>query len=275
MLKDIIRKNPKNPVLITVPHSGSYYPELFKKYIKLDLDKIREIEDFQSDKILKLLKKESVDILIAKCSRAVVDLNRSRKSIDNDMFNEIVIIDQPDEKKMISYGLGVFPKIINNKSIFKIKLPVSYSKKMLEEYYDPFHKSLSKQLGFLLKKFGFCYHFDLHTMPLRALKHFKVKPDIVLGNNFGKSSSENLISYIKNRFEKFGLKVEINNPYAGGFITRKYGNPLVGIETVQIEINRSLYMDEKNLRINDIHYLQKIFSEIFNNFGYSYRLAAE
>ena len=275
MLEYIIRKNPKNPVLITVPHSGTYYPELFKKYLKLDLDKIRKIEDYQSDKILKLIKKDSVDIIIAKCSRAVVDLNRSRKSIDNDMFNEIVLIEQPDEKKMISYGLGVFPKIISNESIFKTKLPFSYSKKMLEEYYDPFHQSLSKQLEFLLKKFCFCFHFDLHTMPLRALKHFKIKPDIVLGNNFGKSSSENLISYIKNSFEKFGLKVEINNPYAGGFITRKYGNPLAGVETIQIEINRSLYMDETNLRINDIHYLQKIFSEIFNNFEYSLRLAAE
>lgn len=275
MLKYFIRKNPKNPVLITVPHSGSFYPELFKNYIKLNLDKIRKIEDYHSDKILKLVKKENVDILIAKCSRAVVDLNRSRKSVDNDMFNGTVIIGQPDEKKMISYGLGVFPRFISNKSIFKTKLPLSYSKKMLEEYYDPFHKSLSNQLEFLLKKFGFCYHFDLHTMPSKALKHFKVKPDIALGNNFGKSSSENLISYVKNSFEKFGLKVEINNPYAGGFITRKYGNPLAGIETVQIEVNRSLYMDETNFKINNIYYLQKIFSEIFNNFGYSFRLAAE
>ena len=247
-----IRNDPKNPVLITVPHSGSFYPELFKKYIKLDLDKIRKIEDYQSHKILKLIKKENVDFLIAKCSRAVVDLNRSRKSIDNDMFNGVAIIGQPDEKKMLSYGLGVFPRFISNKSIFKTKLPLSYSKKMLEEYYDPFHKSLSNQLEFLLKKFGFCYHFDLHTMPSKALKHFKIKPDIVLGNNFGKSSSENLIYNIKNRFEKFGLKVEINNPYAGGYITRHYGNPLIGIETIQIEINRSLYMDEKNLKIHNI-----------------------
>ena len=81
-----------------------------------------------------------------------MDLNRSRKSIDNEMFNGVVIIDQPDEKKMLSYGLGVFPKIISNKSIFKTKLSISYSKKMLEKYYDPFHISLSKQLEFLLKR---------------------------------------------------------------------------------------------------------------------------
>ena len=275
MINYNIRNDPKNPVLITVPHAGSFYPELFKKYIKLELDKIRKIEDYQSDKILKLIKKDNADILIAKCSRAVVDLNRSRKSIDNDLFNGVVINEQQDEKKMISYGLGVFPKIISNKLIFKAKLPTSYARKMLEKYYDPFHKSLSNQLDFLLKKFGFCYHFDLHTMPSHALNHFKVKPHIVLGNNFGKSSSKNLIYNIKNCFEKFGLKVEINNPYAGGYITRHYGNPLVGIETIQIEINRSLYMDETNLKINKIDYLQKIFSEIFNNFEYSQKKATE
>ena len=122
-----IRNDPKNPVLITVPHAGCFYPELFKKYIKLDLDKIRKIEDYQSDKILKLIKKENIDFLIAKCSRAVVDLNRSRKSIDNDMFNGIAIIGQPDEKKMLSYGLGVFPKIISNKSILEVLLSASNS----------------------------------------------------------------------------------------------------------------------------------------------------
>ena len=133
-----IRNDPKNPVLITVPHAGSFYPELFKKYIKLDLDKIRKIEDYQSDKILKLIKKENIDFLIAKCSRAVVDLNRSRKSIDNDMFNGVAIIGQPDEKKMLSYGLGVFPKIISNKSIFKTKLSISYSKKCWKNIMIPF-----------------------------------------------------------------------------------------------------------------------------------------
>ena len=45
-----------------------------------------------------------------------------------------------------------------------------------------------------------------------------------------------IIDFVKNSFEKFDLKVEINNPYAGGFITRKYGNPLTGVETIQIEI---------------------------------------
>lgn len=86
MFNEFIRNNPKNPVLITVPHSGDYYPDIFLKNMRLNLDKVRKIEDFKSNEIIKLIEKESADFLIAKCSRAVVDLNRSRKAIDNNMF---------------------------------------------------------------------------------------------------------------------------------------------------------------------------------------------
>ena len=41
-----------------------------------------------------------------------------------------------------------------------------------------------------------------------------------------------------------GLRVRRNQPYAGGFTTQRYGRPSVGRHTLQIEINRALYMDE-------------------------------
>ena len=108
---------------------------------------------------------------------------------------------------MISYGLGVFLKLFLINQFLKQSYQ-SHIQKNVEEYYDPFHKSLLKQLEFLLKKFGFCYHFDLHTMPSKALKHFKIKPDIVLGNNFGKSSSENLIYNIKTVLRNLVLRLK-------------------------------------------------------------------
>jgi len=112
-------------------------------------------------------------------------------------------------------------------------------------------------------------------MPSKALKNFKNEPDIVLGNNFGKSCSIELLNYIKNNLKTLGLNVEVNNPYAGGFITRNYGNPSIGVETLQIEINRKLYMCEEKLSLNNINLIQKIFSDIFNDFNYSSKLAAE
>ena len=117
MYLKFIRKNPKNPVLISVPHSGNFYPELFLKYLKLNLNEVRKIEDFKSDEILNLINKDSADVIIAQCSRAVIDLNRSRKAVDNSMFSEIFEKKNIDEKKMIGFGLGVFPKSISNNQI--------------------------------------------------------------------------------------------------------------------------------------------------------------
>ena len=257
MFNEFIRNNPKNPVLITVPHTGDYYPDIFLKNMRLNLDKVRKIEDFKSSEIIKLIEKDSADFLIAKCSRAVVDLNRSRKAIDKNMFNQIILNSHVDEKKMISYGLGVFPKIILNENIFHEKLPTTYANYILETFYDPFHSSIQNQIEILLSKFGVCYHFDLHSMPFKAVKNMKEKPDIVLGSNYHTSCSLELLNYIKNNFEKFGLNVSVNHPYAGGFITRNYGKPSIGVETLQIEVNRHLYMDEEKLTLRNIKYFTR------------------
>ena len=275
MLKELIRKNPDNPILITVPHAGNIYPDLFIKNLKINLCEVRRIEDYQSNKILDQIDEQMADIIIAQCSRAVVDLNRSRNAIDYTMFSQVFEHEPVSEKQMIKYGLGVFPNKIFGKTILKSPLPFSYAIHMLEQYYDPFHKSLNKQIMYLNNTFGFCYHIDLHTMPSKALLNFKKEPDIVLGDNFGKSCSIELINYFQNVFQENGFTVEVNNPYAGGFITRNYGNPSQGVHTIQIEINRKIYMDENKLSLKDIKKLQETFAKIFNNLELSEKIAAE
>ena len=275
MLKELIRKNPDNPILITVPHAGNIYPDLFIKNLKINLCEVRRIEDYQSNKILDQIDEQMADIIIAQCSRAVVDLNRSRNAIDHSMFTQVFEHEPVSEKQMIKYGLGVFPNKIFGKTILKSPLPFSYAIHMLEHYYDPFHKSLNKQIMYLNNTFGFCYHIDLHTMPSKALLNFKKEPDIVLGDNFGKSCSIGLINYFQNIFQENGFTVEVNNPYAGGFITRNYGNPSKGVHTIQIEINRKIYMDENKLSLKDMNIIQEIFAKIFNNLKLSDKIAAK
>ena len=41
--------------------------------------------------------------------------------------------------------------------------------------------------------------------------------------------------------------MQVNRPYAGGFITEYYGNPARGVHALQLEINRALYLDEATL----------------------------
>jgi len=44
-----------------------------------------------------------------------------------------------------------------------------------------------------------------------------------------------------------GYRVSRNTPYAGGYTTETYGRPHFGVHVLQIEIDRSLYLDEARL----------------------------
>ena len=82
MLKELIRKNPDTPILFTVPHAGDIYPNLFIKNLKVNLCEVRRIEDYQSDKLLDKIDEHMSYIIVAQCSRAVGELNRSNNAID-------------------------------------------------------------------------------------------------------------------------------------------------------------------------------------------------
>ena len=77
-------------------------------------------------------------------------------------------------------------------------------------------------------------------------KNFQ-RADIVLGDRFGTACAPELISHAHNTLSALGLRVQRNNPYAGGFTTYHYGRPAAGVHALQIEINRRLYMDEDQI----------------------------
>ena len=85
-----IRKTPITPLIISVPHAGSYYPKEFLKYKSIDIKKLKIMEDFKTDTFIDKINLNLADIFIAECSRAVVDLNRSRQSLDDSMFNSMM-----------------------------------------------------------------------------------------------------------------------------------------------------------------------------------------
>ena len=48
-------------------------------------------------------------------------------------------------------------------------------------------------------------------------------------------------------FEAHGRTVALNRPYAGGYVTQTWARPKEGFHALQIEIDRSLYLDEETL----------------------------
>tara|TARA_B100002051_G_scaffold272420_1_gene309135 strand:+ start:1710 stop:2537 length:828 start_codon:yes stop_codon:yes gene_type:complete len=275
-MKKYLSNNKYSPIMISVPHAGTFYPKEFIKNKVIKLDELRDMEDFKCHKIIEKLDKNLVDIIVADCSRSVIDLNRSRDSIDDDMFIDKFLHKKSSETLMINSGLGVIPKKFNNKFIFSEKLPKVYADNLLKKYYDPYHNTLFNNLKAIKNKFGFAILIDLHSMPSDVLNNKEKQTDIIIGDNFGKSCSKNIRNFVFNHFEKNNYLVKLNAPYAGGYITRTYGKKLLGLHAIQIEINKNLYLDEKSLKIKkNLESLQNIFSDLIYKFIEIKNVAAE
>ena len=146
---------------------------------------------------------------------------------------------------------------------------------MLEKFYDPFHKKLNQRINYLKSKFGFVYLIDIHSTPTLSKDKYNF-PDIIIGDNFGKSSNENFKKYLISHFDCLDLRCSINNPYSGGYITRKYGKKDRNVNVIQIEISKNYYMDEKTFEIKiNLNKIQNIFKNIVENFNFNEAIAAE
>ena len=270
-----IRKTPITPLIISIPHAGSYYPKEFLKYKSIDIKKLKIMEDFKTDTFIDKINLNLADIFIAECSRAVVDLNRSRQSLDVSMFNSKIKTTPHEEVLLIKSGLGVIPSKCYTEEIFKSKLPNFYISKMLEKYYDPFHKNLSKRINYLKSKFGVVYLIDIHSTPTLSNNN-KNFPDVIIGDNFGKSSEENFKNDLINHFKNLNLRLSINSPYSGGYITRRYGEKDKNVNVIQLEISKNYYMNENTFELkNNLNNVKNIFKSIVEKLRVKTSIAAE
>ena len=270
-----IRKTPITPLIISIPHAGGYYPKEFLKYKSIDINKLKIMEDFKTDTFIDKINLNLADIFIAECSRAVVDLNRSRQSLDDTMFNSKIKPTPHEEVLLIKSGLGVIPSKCYTEKIFKSKLPNFYISKMLKKYYDPFHKKLSKRINYLKSKFDVVYLIDIHSTPTLSNNN-KTFPDVIIGDNFGKSSEENFKNDLINHFKNLDLRFSINSPYSGGYITRRYGKKDKNVNVIQLEISKNYYMNENTFELKEnLNNIKNIFKNIVEKLNVKTSKAAE
>ena len=116
----------------------------------------------------------------------------------------------------------------------------------LDRLYRPYHAALQNLIGEALVLFGRAVVIDCHSMPGFAAMGAR-RPDIVLGDRYGLSCSTSTMTAVETAFVQGGYNVVRNAPYAGGYVTTHYGrsaqDPQRVVETVQVEINRDLYLN--------------------------------
>ena len=126
--------------------------------------------------------------------------------------------------------------------------------KLVELIYQPFHSDISQLVKQKRQSAnGPIYHLDLHSMPSVGTKMHKDpgerRADIVVSDSLGKSSRPEFVDLVISSYVRAGFKVGYNWPYQGGRLTEHYGKPAENHHTVQVELNRCLYMNEENKKV--------------------------
>ncbi len=242
------------------PHSGRDYTAQFLRQSVLDDQTIRSSEDAFVDQLFAAAPEFGAPLLLAQAPRAYVDLNRSPDELDPALIKGIRTVSY--NPRIVS-GLGVVPRVVSNgRCIYSGKLSMSEVQDRLNTCWRPYHDTLTELLAETRAEFGEAILIDCHSMPHEAVRNTTSKgapPQIVIGDRFGASAASDVVDQVEAAFERVGLRVARNAPFAGAYIAQHYGRPSQNQHAIQIEIDRSVYMDEAAVRPNgDFHTFRKV-----------------
>lgn len=240
------------PLVVASPHSGSFYPADLIEASGLSKTALRRSEDCYIDDLFSTAQELGAPVLRANYARAYLDLNREPYELDPEMFSDPLPNYCNTSSARVAAGLGTIARIVaNQKEIYSRKLTLAEAEARINRIYKPYHETLRRLVNRTHDRFGFCILLDCHSMPSVGLPASSRKPqetvDVVLGDRNGLSCLAAITEETERIFGSMGYSVVLNNPYAGGHTTQHYGDPANGVHAVQIELNRTLYMDEDTL----------------------------
>ncbi len=189
-----------------------------------------------------------VPVLAAGFHRSFIDANRARDDID------VELLDGPwpgdlHPSSACQRGMGLIRRLVlPGVPVYATRLPVAEVQARITRYYDPYHTQLASLIDAAHAAFGVSCHIDCHSMKSVGnsmnIDVGQDRPDMVVSDLEGQASDPFLLRWVATTLRSLGYRVQVNHPYRGAEIVRRHGQPAAGRHSIQIEIKRSLYMDE-------------------------------
>lgn len=251
----LVPKSVKSPLIFASPHSGRIYPDELLASTRLSRSALRQSEDCYVDLLFASAPKLGAPLVKALFPRAYIDVNRRDDELDPRMFSGALTRRADSKSSRVLAGLGAVPRIVaDGKNIYARKLKPEEAEVRLSACYYPYHKALKALIRQTREQFGVAIVIDCHSMP--AIGGAPMRPgepsvDFVIGDRFGTSAAPGLTGLIETFLSQRNYVVTRNTPYAGGHVANSYGRPSNGVHVVQIEINRSLYLNEEKFTRTD------------------------
>lgn len=232
------------------PHSGRDYPEAFISQSPLSFRHLRSSEDAFVDLLFDGAPLHGAPLLVALRPRAYVDLNRAPEELDPSLIEGLR---RSNLNPRVASGLGVIPRVVSKgRVIHPARISAQEAERRLVSVWHPYHRALTRLMEEAKLRHGGALLIDCHSMPREALSSVGERgaplPEIVLGNRYGASCGAGIMAEVEAAFREAGFRVATNVPFAGAYIAQTYGRPSAGHHVVQVEIDRSLYIDEESLR---------------------------
>jgi N-formylglutamate deformylase len=259
------------PVVYDSPHSGTHYPDDFGVSVAQPI--LRMAEDTHVEKLYAAAPAHGATLIAANFPRSYIDCNRSLLDIDEALLTTNwpgpINVSRKTEK-----GIGlVWRKLDTGEDIYDRKLSVAEVQARIAQCYAPYHKAVRDAINRTRKHYGAVWHINCHSMP--AISGLvaeegpgKPRADFVLGDRDGTTCSPEFTTFIAMTLRGFGYDVKINDPYKGVELVRAYSDPAENKHSLQIEVNRKLYMDEKTREPNaNFATLQNDFTRLIKAIG--------
>jgi N-formylglutamate deformylase len=150
-------------------------------------------------------------------------------------------------------GKGLIWKFTDEgEPIYNRQLTVAEVRARIDRCWRPYHAAVQHSIDAAHARHGYSIHINCHSMPAVAASHATdfpglVHADFVVGDRDGSTASPALSALVCEHLRGCGYSVEHNHPYKGVELVRRYSNPAEHRHSIQLEINRKLYMDEKSL----------------------------
>lgn len=240
------------PLVVDSPHSGEAYPDDFDH--APPRSEVRRAEDTHVARLYASAPRHGATLVEATFPRAYIDPNRSLADIDS----ELVAGAWPGPvaaSRKTAQGIGLVWRVARNGApMYARKLDVGEVQLRIERCYLPYHAALEGALDAAHRAFGAVWHVDCHSMPAvgdaNADDPGRERADFVLGDRDGTTCEPEFTAAVAAILRGYGYDVAVNDPYKGVEIVRRHGRPAERRHSLQIEVNRRLYMNEDTLEPN-------------------------
>lgn len=255
------------PLVFDSPHSGIDYPADFRPVA--DRAALRMAEDTHVHTLFGGVVDAGGVLLHALFPRSYADTNRAMDDLDLAQIDgTLAFALRPTVKSRNGIGLCWTRVPPDGAPMYDRPLTAVEVQHRIDIYHQPYQRKLRSLLDATHSRWGQVLHVNCHSMPYRASAMSPepmgtTRADFVLGDRDGTSCAPALTQTIHDFLVARGMSVGINNPYKGMELVRANGDPGANRHSIQIEINRRLYMDEETRQPNaGFSPLQTVLNEL-------------